>query len=212
MSRTDKDAPYRVRARDSHMREEWHVWCDNETVDTASPWKYGRFARRAEYEFYVSEVMTVECSYVKMKDSRGVKFEARILPYDRHGDGLEYDRELHPNAKYVYTYERYAGELIACRQIRQGYYDRPIYRSRLIGWVDEPIRECDIDDPNGVCYYYAWGIHYTHPKNRELRRVVDEKPRRAEVRDVLNSAKYDYNTHGETDIEPEPGWSSRAWW
>lgn len=212
MSRTDKDAPYRVRARDSHMREEWHVWCDNETVDTASPWKYGRFARRAEYERYITGYRDEEVTHIVMIDENKCRFKAEVRYLWRRVHEYIYDHEEHPGAKPVMQWVWYGGERVSVNIYSREWVKRPTYRRRLIRWIEEPLRECDIDSPNGVCHYNACDLKFPYENNRELRRVVDEKPRRAKARDVLNEARHDYNTYGETDIEPEPGWSSRAWW
>lgn len=211
MSRTDAHAPWNIRARDSIHREEHHVWCENETVDTARPWKYGRHAQRAVYERELVEVVTERCKYVMMIDlDTKEHFKARMTPVWRDPDKVEYDREKHPRADFIYKSTFYGGEMWKTRIILDGTYERPIYRHRLIGWEEQPIRKCDIDDPRGVCYYTAWDdINVSHKHHRENRRIHDEKPRRAEARRALKNAVADYNAYGDTVIEPDPNWDHR---
>lgn len=213
MSRTYKTAPTAVRSRRAANREENHIWCENETVDTASPWKYGRFARRAEYETYVTGYTTEQCFYVLMRDSKGGSFRARMVKGTRRNpEGLEYDREAHPDAKFVYDRTWYGGEWMNTRRITHGTYDRPHYRHRLIGWIEEPIRECDIDDPNGVCYYRCWDLKWPSPHNRVNRRIYSEKPKRQYERETLNDAKAEYNAFGKTEIVVDPNVRGGHWW
>lgn len=213
MSRTYKTAPTTVRSRRAPDREENHIWCKNETVDTASPWKYGRFARRAEYETYVTGYTTEDCTFVLMKDESGARFRA-VVNYRnyRHEEVLEYDRDEHPGAEVVYDRVFYGGEWMKVRRLSHGTYERPHYRHRLIGWVEEPIRECDIEDPQGVCYYQSYGLKYPDPNGREKRRLYAAKPTRRYERDKLNFAKEEYNSFGETDVEVEPKRRSDTWW
>lgn len=212
MSRTDAHEPWNVQSRYARDREEVHVWCENETIDTAR-WT-GRLHGRAVYESYVVRTQWKEAQFVTMIDSNGVKFGARTTRFmeRRSPSGVYYDEEEHPNAVFVYKHIWYGGEWMKVRNFYNKWIEVPQYRSRLVYWEPEPRRECDIDEPNGKCYYRSDSVKYAHDNNRENRRIMVDSPRRRYERDTLNYAKHEYNTYGYTEHEPAPRIPEDVWW
>lgn len=212
MSRTYKTAPANIRAfySKSSLKEERHEWCENETIDNA--W-YSRRHRRAIYKTEVIGHKLKKLQFVKMVDENGAFFGAETT--DRtysNPDGVKYDKEEHPGAVFVYNSTYYGGEIWKARIFYDKWVDVPKLRSYLAYWEEEPRRECDIDKPDGLCHYVDYYLGYGHGGGKNIRRIVDEKPRRAYARDVLHQAKEEYNSFGETDIEPEARWDCRIWW
>jgi hypothetical protein len=87
-------------------------------------------------------------------------------------------------------------------------------------------RPCDIDDARGRrtighCWrsWYRPGCryYYTPPPRRQIRRLFYYKSERAQIRAQLEAARRDWNTCGDTDIDP-PGRQHRhspwggGWW
>lgn len=67
----------------------------------------------------------------------------------------------------------------------------------------EVTHECDIDSVNGLCSRRS-PYRYHCEVTAADRRLAYYGPERAYARVMLSNAVRDYNTHGDTDIEPEP--------
>lgn len=80
------------------------------------------------------------------------------------------------------------------------------YGCRRSGFASQPSHEvvCDIDTPNGSCYRWdrdGNGRWTDLPTKTDIH-LHFYVPERAHTRAALHEAARDYNTHGQTDIEP----------
>lgn len=97
-------------------------------------------------------------------------------------------RELEPCVGHSYLHTDYSAECAVCDS-------RP------------PIPTCDRRIP-GSYWWRVTKLYGDHVPGDICN--LHERGKRREKRDVLRAAAKDYNTHGETDIEPAPAWHRHA--
>lgn len=232
MSRTDKDVPYWVRvmhAPDSERHIYHRPGCENSPVEAR--------ARLIGTDETVVGTERVRKTFMKMVDGNHIFFGAEVLsaplPYFRRANYtpppgtvytyggmryfLDYDKDAHPDARPV--------------EIDSPYAEGHVRFVTYVKWVDVPVIEktftysetethpCELAPAGKVshgnrqstCAAYLSEPHRCN-STKEMRREGYTAPERAHVRDVLRAAVHDYNTHGETEIEPVNRQPRRAPW
>lgn len=109
----------------------------------------------------------------------------------------------HPSAEAHHAWRCREGEFVLCH---------PNFPAHLI-------HECDLDRPGGTCRWWVDDrdrAYYDRPDGPEIH-LRWFGPERAHVRTTLLAALRDYNTHGETDLEPDNrrtrgGTWAGGWW
>lgn len=192
MSRTDKDAPYWVKAnRSLSARRVSHYGCEHsptggvvhfytDTIDHAPDWH-----PETLYRVHRADRTSIDGVW---------------LPYDR-----------------AVTYLVLSGmsRWLAVNRIDQGFYRT---RTRLVygPWTttttrrEKVVRDCDLDTP-GNPDGPRWRT-CTYDTVADFPNRCWDGPERAHVRDTLRAAAADYNAHGDTDIEPVTRQNRRSPW
>lgn len=88
--------------------------------------------------------------------------------------------------------------------------EREVVRHGVIR-VEITPHECDIESRNGRCRAWLSDGHRCD-KSRDDRHLLYFAPERASVRDALRAARDEYNTFGDTDIEPDNRQHRHAVW
>lgn len=219
MAHTDKDLPYWVQALQSPFAEDDHYACENDPL--------GRVVRETHIE--EREIAPHWHRQTRLVPHTFFGYESASASTPIYDENLDcYFREVEQ-----YTYDDDGN--VVTTVVRQRVRNYEVFGMRQVTeWVFAPkyvhevvidreyVRECDIDGPAknrprrscrrwghpqpGHRYYWAQG-----PRAEE-RHLLFYGPERAHVRDVLRQAVDDYNTYGETDIEPEPRQTRHATW
>lgn len=194
MSRTYKDMPARLYAErlPGGVRHARHSGCEHDP------------SRRGGWPVYSTvEVGTrrVRRLFVRMLDPDG-------RPVSVAGDSLaEVQRRYLDHEVVLRDRLVLVGDDVRWEAQPVWFYrwvDEPVLRRVITGWKPVPhLVECDLGSrsPDARCTWTHWPRFYTNVTSDDIR-ASSTLPERAYVRQVLDSARREWNATGSTDAEP----------
>lgn len=209
MSKTDKDLPRQVKIdRAGPVERE---------VTHAPGCVHSAISSRLRYETVETvETKRVRKHFVKMRNGYGVFFGAEIVDSGNRKRYV-YDEIAHPAAEVVTYYGIFGSRAPV---IYTKWVEAEVVETHFVKtFVDVEARECDVETGRGATLRYSYdrctaNIPQPHrcEVSKEMRRISYYGPERAHVRESLREAAAEYNTYGETDVEPWTQRSPRGTW